>query len=351
MFEAIKISELDPESLTLTETFVQNMLDMCQGALPESTGQEASTLAEMSTACREMLQKIKFDLSRRSIAQQAAQAARKRQPEFAKAVGRLEALLTSGHNYDALSTPNRFGDALEVARQNKLALLRDLLTRHLGSHAVHSPQVHNHNSRIRRIADYLAVFDSDALYAQDADRFVGFRRLIKSMSKDVTHKSAMSRSAQTPKGSVTDQDLALQGVAIDRLTLTGYRGFQIPYAMEFTITNSGKKARIEVPGLTGGGAPMTKHLKEFLDTFGNEASAYDAINYCRSWLWDLANIPFSQLKSSVTAKDRVSARIYGRSRLRWEFVMSQPPKTSGADYICHHIVAKGIATGINPYHT
>ena len=349
MFEAIKISELDPESLALTKTFVQSLLETCDNFLPGSTGQETTTLTEMRTACTEMLQKINFDLSRRSIAQQAAAAARQRQPQFAQAVNKLEQLLKSGHDYKALDTQGKFGDTLEVMRQRKLALLRDTLSRHIGQNAALSPQVHNSNFRIRKIADYIATFDADALYAQNSDQYEGFRKMIKAMRKDIMHKSAMQSAANVPKTAVTPADITIPGVTIKRMNTVVHKGITIPYAIDFEITDNIKTLKIEVPGLTGGGAPMTKHLKEFLDGFGNEASAYDAINYCKSWLTDLKTIPFTSFAASVNAKTREAARIYGRSQLRWEFVMSQPQRNSGANYICHHIVAKGIKTGMNHY--
>jgi len=349
MFEAIKISELDQESLALTKTFVQSLMETCDNFLPGSTGQETITLGEMRTACAEMLQKINFDLSRRSVAEQAAAVARQRQPQFAQAVNKLEQLLKSGHNYEALTTQGKFGGTLEVMRERKLALLRDTLSRHLGQNATLSPQVHNSNFRIRKIADYIATFDSEVLYAQNKDQFEGFRKLVKAMRKDIMHKGAMQSAVNAPKTVVTPQDITIPGVTIARMTTVVHKGISIPYTLDFDISDNVKKLRIEVPGLTGGGAPMTKHLKEFLDGFGNEASAYDAINYCKSWLTDLKTIPFTSFASSVNAKTKEAARIFGRSQLRWEFVMSKPHQSSNANYKCHHIVAKGIKTGMNHY--
>ncbi len=77
MFEEIKISELDPESLNLTKMFVQNLLEGGQKILsaPPSK-QEAAAAQEIITASQDMLRRITFDLTRRSIGQQAAAAAR-----------------------------------------------------------------------------------------------------------------------------------------------------------------------------------------------------------------------------------------------------------------------------------
>lgn len=345
MFETIKISELDSESLELTKAFVQNLLESCENALLGADPTEAATLREMVVAAREMLAKVNYDVTRRSIAEQAAAKARQRQQHFAQAVSELERLVANSRNYDALNTPGGFGDNLETMRRNKLEHLRDLLKYHLRNHATFSPSVSNHNWRIKKIADYLAYFDQDHLYSRDFNRFRGFRNLIKAMRKDVTHKGAVQSNAMQPnKVAVEGPDLAIEGVTIYSVKTEAHHRLTIPYSMEFSVrTKDGKNVRIEVPGLTGGsGPPMTKHLKEFLDQFGDEANVFDAINYCRSWLYDMTTLELADIKGG---------KAYGKTQLRWEFIFSENPKTSSAKYKCFHIVAKGLMTGLNPYNT
>ena len=90
---------------------------------------------------------------------------------------------------------------------------------------------------------------------------------------------------------------------------------------------------------------MTKHLKDYLDSF-SDPSVYDAIMYCKSWLWDLANVP----KQTVTSSVKNSTKFYSNSIMRWEYIMRTAHVSIGG-YTLYHIVAKGLQTGVNPFHT
>ncbi len=276
----------------------------------------------------------------------------------------LERLLKSDFDFDALNVDNGFGAKLEAMRMSRLNQIRTRLSAHLGTERPKVIGAVGTNSRVNFFARYLALVDDDRHYDQTIDSNKEFRRVVKVMRKDVMHKVNVQANTKAVKSAVTTIDLNVPGIKINSMNTADLvisvrnpdrsvstKSITIPTKLDITVTRGTLSKRIEVLGNNGLNSPMTKHLVQFLRQFGMEASAYDAISYCKSWLADLVTMPFADYKTSADAPVG-SGKIYGRSQMRWEF-MTDHPKGYAArtyDFTLYHVVAKSITTGTNQFH-
>jgi len=166
--------------------------------------------------------------------------------------------------------------------------------------------------------------------------------------------------AAPTKINTTEADLNIVGLCTTLIHKTStYSTFYVPNTMRCTLSQGKRNIVIDIQGFGSTKPPMTKHLEEYLDSFKGRANVFDAIAYCKSWIKDLASIPFESMKAGASlppkgkSKGREAIRLYGRSQLRWEFLLKVPGDRDGtnADFVCYHIVPKGLATGINPFAT
>jgi hypothetical protein len=351
MLENLNISEMDPQSIALTRIFLKDSEEIFQKAASESEGSVKQEFLGYARDVQNALHRIQFDLTRRSIGQQAAQAAIDRTNRLNRTTGpitelgirsQFEVLQQNAYNYVALNTPGNFGLHLEQDRSEMLNKLRTKFSQHLGPLAPVGFQLHQGNQRMQRILNYLKGMEKSNPYDD-----IQFKRAVKELRKDINHKSASTdHSKNTAKTKVLDTDLSMTNCVVRITKHTTHKGLEIPYSMSCTIGPSNSSYKADIPGLTGGsGAPMTKHLKDYLDSF-NDPSVFDAIMYCRSWLFDLVNIP----KQTITSSVKSGNKFYSTSIMRWEYIMSNAHVSIGG-YSLFHIVAKGLQTGVNPFHT
>lgn len=399
MFENFNLPGMDDETLDFTEQFVKDIKEWTQRADTKTPGgEDAATVKDMGLACDQMLLRIAQEkLSRRQneaatkiqavargfLARQEVQkqneAATKiqsvargflarqelqRQNEAATKIQaltrgfltrrRFTMLKQQANNYQALEG-GVGGVEMLIPRAKMLASLRGKLTRHLGTNAPLAFQLHDGSRKVQDLLNYLDGWEN----AMPEE--IGFKALLRSMQKGICHRLALNQALATPtKIDVTNADLSLAGVCTSAIGKKDtYGAFYIPNTMCCTFQQGKRNIVIDIQGFGATKPPMTKHLKEFLDSFGAQANVFDAIAYCRSWIKDLASIPYDSMKACASlppkgkSRGREATRLYGRSLLRWEFLLKVPGDRDGtnADFVCYHIVPKGLATGINPFAT
>jgi hypothetical protein len=375
MFEKYDLPAMDDETLDFIEQFVMDIRAWTAKADTSPGGEDAKTVAAMRIECDQMLMRIKAEKMQRlqtaaAIKIQAAvrgfqvrqEIQRKKEEEAATKIQslargfltrrRFETLKQQANNYQALEQ-GVGGAEMAIPRGKMLVKLRQKLLTHLGSNAPIAFQLHNGGRKVQDLLDYLDGWD------KAIPEEIGFKRLLRSMQKDIAHAYAVRQAQNTPaKNIVLDTDLNVVGICTSSISKTdNYGTFRIPNTMRCLFTQGKKTFTVDVQGFGSTRPPMTKHLKEYLDCFNGGANVFDAIAYCKSWILDLASIPYDAMKQGAGTPDkgkklgRQSSHLYGRSQLRWEFLLKVPGDRDGtnADFVCYHIVPKGLATGINPF--
>ncbi len=377
MFENYNLQEMDDETLDFTERFVNDLREWTVKADTSPGAEDAQVVTTMRFDCDQMLMKIRKEKRFRietasAIKIQAAvrgfqvrqEIQRKKEEEAAIKIQalsrgfltrrRFEALKQQANNYAVLEQ-GLGGAEMLIPREKMLAALRKKLTWHLGSQAPLAFRLHRGSEKVQDLLNYLIGWENAA-----PDE-IGFKALLRSLRKGICHQYALNQAlAQPTKINTTNTDLSIAGCCAVTISSTStYNGFHIPNTLSCTFTQGRRTIKIDIQGFGATRPPMTKHLEEYLDSFNGGANVYDAISYCLSWIKDLASIPFEVMKSNASlprtrkSEGREAARIYGRSQLRWEFLLKVPGDREGtsADFVCYHVVPKGLQTGINHFAT
>ena len=430
LFDSINLNDIDAEERALVREFVLSTKEGIANWLTAADDDdERRTLQEMNQACDRMLHRLNFSgaanqaahaaqarsqrlgqggmnqlanqytaqANKPTIAQQAAAAAQARNQRLGQggqeqlamqydaqiAKRKLDQLLENAKNF-AVLRDGFFGSENNAKYRQLLKERRDKINAHLGANA-EKYKWDKKDKRIQEMLDYLDAMDKGNPYLQ-----FDFRNIVRWMRKDINaaYTTAMSNANQN-KVTVTPNDFTLPGTCtVTSMTTRPYGSFQIPYSMEITITSNSRSLKINLPGLTGGnGAPMYKHLVEYLDNL-KKANIYDAINYCRSWLLDLSKISTEIFKLSGTISDNRyatppkhgkplqgstfannrtnvptyaqptsnpnrntpgDARFLSPYPMAWEFIVRRLDNKSSADYELYHVLAKGLALTANPF--
>ncbi|MBS1616097.1 MAG: hypothetical protein JST06_08280 [Bacteroidetes bacterium] len=377
MFEKFNLPEMDDEMLSFTEQFVNDMREWTHRADTSTGGEDAQTVAGMRIECEQMLLRIRAEQKHRlqTAAALKIQAAvrgfqvrqeiqRKKEEEAAIKIQaltrgfltrrRFETLKQQANNYAALEQ-GLGGAEMQIPREKMLAKLREKLMRQLGTQAPLAFQLYRGPQKVQELLNYLIGWE------KATPEEIGFKSLLRNLRKGISHQLALNQALAAPtKIEVTNADLSMAGRCTAAISKTNtYRGFYIPNTMRCTLVQGNRSFVIDVQGFGASKPPMTKHLEEYLDSYNGAANVFDAIAYCRSWILDLSSIPYATMKLNAglpakgKSKGREAARLYGPSQLRWEFLLKVPGDYDGtnADFVCYHVVPKGLQTGINHFAT